>query len=83
VRADSSSPSFSPSPRPPSPQSSQPASSTTSSSSSSTSSSSSPVLCCNVCSSPLAYQQGAQEQTTKQYFWCVLHTLTTANAGLT
>jgi hypothetical protein len=31
--------------------------------------SASPVLCCNVCSSPLAYQQGAQEQTTKQYFW--------------
>lgn len=41
------------------------------------------MLCCNVCSSPLAYQQGAQEQTTKQYFWCVLRPLTTANAGLT
>lgn len=65
VRADSSSPSFSPTPLTSSPHSSQPASSTTSSSSSS---SSSPVLCCNVCSSPLAYQQGAQEQTTKQYF---------------
>lgn len=35
-----------------------------------------PVLCCNACSSPLAYQQAAQvEMITKRYFWYACYTL--------